>query len=149
MPADPPYFESSYRVRLYLRDRGFEEVRDLAGSSTVVASAWHARTEVVAALHRAFREGRLQPVGYHSALDQFINDSKDGLFHWLPLTDVLPQRLEAFFRNAGPAIVLRAADALHLACAVEHGFKNVHSNDRRFLDAAPHFGLRGLDVIPN
>ena len=148
MPADPPYFDSSYLVRLYLRDPGFEEVRTLAGSSTGVASAWLAQAEVITALHRALREGRLQPDGYHSVLDQFVSDSQDGLFHWLPLTDALQQRLKEFFRKAGPAIFLRAADALHLACAVEHNFKEVHSNDRRFLDAAPHFGLKGRDVIP-
>lgn len=135
-------------VRLYLRDRGVERVRALAGSSVALASAWHGQTEVLAALHRAFRLGRLQQDGYQSALGQFINDSNDGLFHWLPLTDALTHRLETFYRKAGREIFLRAADALHLACAVEHGFKDVYSNDRHFLAAAQHFGMRGRDVIP-
>ena len=62
MPADRPYFDTSYLVRLYLQDAGYEQVRALAGSVTTLVSAWHAQTEVVAALHRTFREGRLQPL---------------------------------------------------------------------------------------
>jgi len=147
MATDSPYFDTSYLARLYLRDHGFEEVRKLAG--TTIASAWHAQAEIVAAFHRAFREGRLQQGAYLTVLEQFINDSKDGLFRWLPLTDSIQQRLEQFFRNAAGTHFLRAADALHLACAAEHGFTAVCSNDRHFLAAAPLFGLDGVNVIPN
>ena len=84
---------------------------------------------------------------YLNALEQFITDSKDGLFHWLPLTDSIQQRLEQFFWKASGAACLRAADALHLACAAEHGFTEVYSNDRHFLAAAPLFGMRGINVI--
>ena len=104
---------------------------------------------MVAASHRAFREGRLQQGAYQSVLEQYIADSKDGFYHWLPLTDSIQQRLEQFFWPAASTHFLRAADALHLACAAEHGFTEVYSNDRHFLAAAPLFGLRGLNVIPD
>jgi len=147
MAANLPYFDTSYLVRLYLRDLGFEAVRELAGSGAAVASAWHAQTEIMAAFHRGFREGRLQQGAYCSALGQFLTDSKNGLFQWLPLTDSIHPRLEQFFWQAPATTFLRAADALHLACAAEHGFKQVYSNDRHFLAAAPLFGLEGVNII--
>jgi predicted nucleic acid-binding protein len=148
MATKLPYFDTSYLVRLYLRDVGYEAVRELAGSGRAIASAWHAQAEIVAAFHRAFREGRLGQGPYLSVLEQFINDSRDGFYHWLPLSDSIQQRLEQFFWKASNTNFLRAADALHLACAAEHGFTEVHSNDRHFLAAAPLFGLRGVNVIP-
>lgn len=147
MAADVPYFDTSYLVRLYLRDHGFEAVRERAGSAASIASAWHAQAEITAALHRSFREGRLQQNVYLRALDQFVSESNDGLFVWLPLTDPVQQRVERFFQNAPANVFLRAADALHLACAAEHGYGEVHSHDRHFLAAAPLFGLRGVNVI--
>jgi predicted nucleic acid-binding protein len=59
------------------------------------------------------------------------------------------RRVESVYTTAPPATFLRAADALHLACAAVHGFTETYSNDRHFLDAAPLFGLRGIDVISN
>lgn len=148
MPADLLYFDTSYLVRLYLRDHGFEKVRELAGSATTIASAWHAQAEIVAAFHRAFREGRLRQDAYQSVLGQFSADSKGGVYHWFPLTESIQRRLEQFFWTATATNFLRAADALHLACAAGHGFTEVYSNDRHFLAAAPLFGLNGASVIP-
>ena len=50
MSADLPFFDTSYLVRFYLEDSGFEAVRKLAGAERAVAAAWHARAETVAAL---------------------------------------------------------------------------------------------------
>ena len=147
MAADSPFFDSSYLVRLYLEDHGFAAVRKLAAEAPMVSSSWHAQSEIVAALHRAYREGRLEQGRYLDALEQFLSDSRDGHFHWLPLTDTVQQRLEQFFGKASSTTFLRAADALHLACAAEHGFKEVYSNDRHFLAATPFFELKGINVI--
>jgi predicted nucleic acid-binding protein len=147
MAADIPFFDTSYLVRFYLEDAGFEAVREFAGAERAVAAAWHAQSEVAAALHRAFRERGMEQSAFQAALEQFLDDKQNGLFHWLPLTEGVRKRVEQVFRKAPVSVFLRGADALHLACAAEHGFKDVYSNDRHFLAAAPLFGLRGVNVI--
>ena len=44
-------------------------------------------------------------------------------------------------------VFLRSADALHLTCAAANGFSAVYSHDRHLLNAAPHFGLEGRDIL--
>jgi hypothetical protein len=51
------------------------------------------RTRFAAPFPWRFREGRLQQAAYLTILEQFINDSKDSLFLWLPLTAISWQPL--------------------------------------------------------
>jgi predicted nucleic acid-binding protein len=147
MHAKAPFFDTCYLVRFYLEDAGFEAVRKLAATNCAVAASWHAQAEVLTALHRAFREHRMEQTAYQAALAQFIHDRKNGLFLWQPLTEGVQKRLEQVIRKAPATAFLRAADALHLACAAEHAFREIYSNDRHLLAAAPLFGLRGANVI--
>jgi len=103
--------------------------------------------EILCSLHRALREGRLDAEQYRAQLDQFRSDQAAAAYRWYPLTDAVLARLDPFLTTAPASTFLRAADALHLACAVENGFTEVYSNDRHFLAAAPFFGLRGVNVI--
>jgi predicted nucleic acid-binding protein len=59
----------------------------------------------------------------------------------------LISRAEKVYRRASPRLFLRAADALHLACAGENGFKDIYSHDKRTLSAASYFGLKGKNII--
>ena len=149
MPANLPFFDASYLVRLYLEDRGFEQVRQLASHAPALASSWHGQAEIIAALHRAYREGRFTAERFLFAVEQFKMEQKENHFVWYALDEKVQARLEKTFKSASPSTYLRAADALHLACAAEHGFKKVYSNDCHFLSAASHFGLKGINVIPS
>ena len=142
------YLDTSYLVRLYLEDRGYEQVRDLARTDRV-ASAWLGRIETLTAFHRALRERRLSQDAYRLSVEQFLEDCVQGGFVWFPLAPELGDRIERVLREAPSSVFLRTADALHLACAAEHGLLVVYSNDRHLLAAAPLFGLRGVNVIPD
>lgn len=140
------YLDSSYLVRLYFKDSGFEAVRRLAATDTV-ACAQHGRAEVIAALHRKFREGTLAKKLYPIVTREFAAEIRTGAFTWLPLSQPVFDRLHRVFASLPATVFLRAADAMHLSAAAENGFLAVYSNDVNLLAAAPHFGLRGLDVI--
>ena len=140
-------FDTTYLFRVYSTEPGHEAVKDLLRQAESLATAWHGRAEFAAVLLRKRREGS-DPAEFIDRLDrQFQRDCQSGLVRFLPLTEAVMCRLESVLRTAHVATILRAADALHLACAAEHGFKAVYSNDRHFLAAAPLFGLRGVNVI--
>lgn len=140
------YFDTSYLVRLYYDDRGYEKVRHLATTDSI-ACAQHGQAEVIAALHRKYREGSFTLTVYRSVLRQFADDIRADAFRWLPLSPAILDRLRVNFETLPRGNFLRASDGLHLTIASENGFRQLYSNDRNLLAAAAHFGVRGVNVI--
>jgi predicted nucleic acid-binding protein len=140
------YLDSTCLVRLYFEDAGYERVRHLAASESI-ACAQHGRAEVISAFHRKLRERAISLRLYEIILQEFFNETRGGAFRWLPLSDHVFERAELVYAKLPATVFLRAADTLHLSTASENGFREIHSNDAKLLSAAPHFGLRGLNVI--
>lgn len=140
------YFDTSYLVRLYFEDPGWEKVRELAATDHL-ACAVHGHAEMIAAFHRKMREGAIKPVQYGALLGQLAADDELGAIQWLPVARDTMTKVAGVYAGLSAGVFLRAADALHLATAAQHNFGTIFSNDGHLLAAAPHFGLRGANVM--
>jgi predicted nucleic acid-binding protein len=138
------YWDTSYVVRLYVQDTGWQAVRQLAKTDEIACSL-HGQVEAMAAFHRKLREGLLTAAEFPVVVRTFENEW--GAFHWLPLTRSITERANKVYSTLPTTTPLRGADALHLACAAENGFKEIFSNDKHLLNAATHFGLAGRNII--
>lgn len=141
------YFDTSYLVRLYFEDPGFERVRELAATDHVCCAP-HGQAETIAAFHRKFRERAIPLKSYRALLAQFEADNQAEAIRWLPSGPDALARIRKIYRDLPSDVYLRGADALHLAAAAAHGLRVVYSNDVRFLAATKYFGLKGENVIP-
>lgn len=142
------YFDATYLGKLHWREPGSAEVAACAAPADEITCSQLGRAEFYSIGFRKVREGLATPQSVEAVFAQFRADCGSGTIRLLPLTDAIIDRVETVFRTAPATIYLRAADALHLASAAEHGFTEIHSNDRHLLAAAPLFGLRGVNVIP-
>ena len=139
------YFDTSYLLRCYYDDPGYEAVRRLADQDQL-ACCGHGRVELAAALHRKLRERALTASDMTFLRQQIEQDSGQGHIVWLPVTEHLLDEAARQYEALGAAVFLRAADSLHLTCARLNGLAEIHSNDQHLLAAASHFGLKGIDV---
>ncbi|CAN5535519.1 hypothetical protein BH20VER3_BH20VER3_11640 [soil metagenome] len=140
------YFDAAYIAKFYLDEPDSDRVRKLAEEAGEVACCLHGRVEVLIAFHRKFRERAFSPRIFAAVREQFEADCAAGVWAWLPISAQLIGSLAERVAKLDRRVFLRAADALHLASAVEQGFKQIYSNDRHLLAAAPQFGLHGLSA---
>ena len=123
-----------------------EAVRRLAETLGQVGCAAIGQIEVAAAFHRKFREGTFDTHAFRAVMAQFHHDYGQALWTWLPFTAALSARTAAAFAHLPRPVFLRAADALHLICAQEHGLREIYTNDRHMSAAARHFRLKPMTV---
>jgi predicted nucleic acid-binding protein len=142
------YYDANYLFKIQCVETGTIEVCAHAATVNILCTAAHGRAEYASAAFRKVREGSATLEHFRLALAQIKADAATGSLQFLPLTESIIDRVEAVFAAAPASTYLRAADALHLATAAEHGFTEIHSNDKHLLAAAPLFGLAGVNVIP-
>jgi predicted nucleic acid-binding protein len=142
------YFDAAYIAKFYLDEAESEAVRRLAASLGQVRCAVIGQIEVAAVFHRKFREGAFDAAAFREVMAQLDEDCGQGLWTWLPLTAALAAKAASVFAHLPRPVFLRAADALHLVCAQEHGLRDIFTNDRHMSSAARHFRLKPKTVGP-
>ena len=141
------YLDTSYLVKCYLNEPGSRDVLDWIEGKTGLCCSVHGRLEFWSALCRHRREERISVNEFRSVTSSFESDEKRSVWTWLGVTKEIISAACATVESIVESSRLRSADALHLACAAEHGFKTVYSHDKIVVDSAPHFGLKGVDII--
>ena len=141
------YFDMAYILKCYVKEYGWERVREFAsGHDRIVCSAF-GRLELHAALHWKLREGELTEAQLQIVFRQLSVDEATRLWEWVPLTTGIMNAIARTFASLPRQVFLRTGDAVHLLSARECGCTEVYSNDRHLLAAAPHVGITGFDVI--
>ena len=140
------YFDSAYIAKFYVDEPESDAVRRLAEALGRVHCCALGRIEVAGVFHRKWREGAFTEREFREVSAQFTDDCMAGLWTWLAVTDRLVADAAESLRTLSKRITIRSADALHLACAREHGLRPVYTNDRQMLQAAPAFGIEAMGV---
>lgn len=140
------YFDACYLGKMYLSEPDTPQVRAAAASVGAVACSIHGQLEVIAIFHRKLRKGNLSAAAFQATCRQFELDCASGLWKWLAADSRIFHRAKNSFLTLPATQFLRASDAHHLACAAEHGFKDIHTSDKHMIAAAPHFGLNAIKL---
>ena len=136
------YFDSAFIAKFYLDEPESEPVRSLATELGLMHCSLLGRLEVSSVFHRKRREGAFSDAAYREVNHQFNDDCAAGLWTWLPITAAIIESAAATLARLPKATFLRSADLLHIVTALEHGLKDIYSNDRHLLMAAKQLKLR-------
>jgi predicted nucleic acid-binding protein len=127
--------DSSAFAKRYVLEDGSEILDRLLQQASQLALCAILVPEIISGLNRRLREQVLTPDDYRKAKKQLMNDIHDAII--LQITPAVISRAVKLLENN----VLRAMDALHVACASEWQAELFISADIRQVEAAKNAGL--------
>ncbi len=128
--------DSSSFAKRYIQEIGSNKLDDLLQHASVLALSVILVPEIISALNRRLREHALTEKDYRQAKRQLLHDVRDATI--LQVTPAVVVRSVKLLENN----LLRAMDALHIACALEWKADLFITSDKRQLDAAIISGLK-------
>ena len=134
------YLDTSALFRLYVAEKGSDELADLITTADAVATSAITRAEIPAALAKARRMHWLTPAASSETYKTFLRDWAD--MTQIPATAALLNRAGELAWKSG----LRGYDAVHLASALAYQDLTgaavvLMTFDRQFSEAARDAGL--------
>ena len=137
------YLDATYIAKYYVNESDSKAVRaEIDRADVLLSSAW-SLADVTCVFHRYRREGSLTDPQFSELPQAFLDHVNAEVCHLIPVSDPLLRRMSAMVRASPAGLALRAGNAFHLATAKDCGEREIWTNDRRMLAAAPHFGLIG------
>jgi len=133
--------DACYLAKLLCEEPDSRRVAALVADHDTVVCAAHGRAEVATTLCRKRREGAITQAEHARATDRLAALAAQGSVRWLPLVDAVYGRIERVYGAESAGLHVRSADALHLACAAEHGYTVLWSSDRQMQVGAVAFGI--------
>jgi predicted nucleic acid-binding protein len=128
--------DSSSFAKRYVQEDGSDQLDRLLEKASELAFCVILVPEIVSGLNRRLREQVLTVADYRAVKNQLLHDVRDATV--LQLTpSVISRSVKLLESN-----VLRALDALHVACAFEWQADLFVTSDRRQFTAAKNTGLQ-------
>ena len=106
------YFDTAYIVKCYVKEEGWQQVRELARYRERIACSVYGRLELHAALHRKLRENALTERQLEVVLSQFRTDEEARLWTWFQLSSEVMTEVAATFACLSRDVFLRTGDRL-------------------------------------
>ena len=127
--------DSSAFAKRYVLENGSETIDDLLQKASQLALCTILVPEIISGLNRRLREKNLSLHDYRKVKKQLLEDIHDSVV--LQITPaVISISVKLLETN-----VLRAMDALHIACAIEWQAELFATADKKQLKAAKNAGL--------
>ena len=130
------FFDSSSFAKRFVNEDGSKKVEALCAETSSLGVSVICVPEIVSALTRLRREKRLTPSQYEKAKEALFEDVRD-----VDVVDLTVSVIGSSIQVVESSVV-RAMDALHVACAMEWGCELFVSSDVRQLKAAKKSGLK-------
>jgi predicted nucleic acid-binding protein len=127
--------DSSALAKRYVLEEGSDEIDQFLQNASQLGLCAILIPEIISGLNRRRRENNLSDDDYRTIKKQLMKDVHDAV-----VLQVTPAVI-SYSINLLEANVLRAMDALHIACALEWRAELFVTSDRRQYNAAINAGL--------